>query len=138
MMLGSLFYNNITLADRAREPTEPEPKTIILVQNHTVTYTGKDYMNFATANISEYAYVSIFVAWSCDIGVTLYIEPSCLNITSGDSTNFDGKITLYNPSGIWGQTVLVGFTVGSPNLNFKIYREDSANVELTIVLYCYN
>ena len=120
-------------------PTQPEPKTIIVVQNHTITYTGANKISLAKADVSGYTYVSMFVTYYLSGGcshVGLWILPSCLNITEGMGTSFGRNIPLsqYN---YWKQKASTGFVAGAPEVGLGI-EIGSGSIELTIVLYCYN
>jgi hypothetical protein len=124
---------------------KPEPKTIIVFENYTVTSTGDDGKYIAFVNVEGYKYVSIFVAYyrpyTDSVGIECY--PSCLNITSGYSceppagTFHSAAITTGQNSTLWGYRCYTGFEVRAPYLGIKVYVHNDS-VELSIVLYLYN
>ena len=152
ILLGSLFYSNMVLSKEEKEPTPvkvknfpvtPEPKTIVVCQNLTLTAPWDYDHIFATANVEGYRYVSIFVAYYRPYFNDGYIlcQPSAQNITSGYE---GGQAGVFHTRSIWYQLTIewvhrssIGFEVGAPNLAFRIWLPTDS-IELTIVLYCYN
>jgi hypothetical protein len=122
-------------------PIQPTPKTIIVCQNYTVTYTSpqQSYWLPFMPDIEGYRFVSVFVAGckSGDNSAIVRCSASCMNITSSTSfcsLSIGGSI---NPSPYWENAVATNLEAGSSNMGFVVYI-NAGSVELTIVLYCYN
>ena len=120
-------------------PTEPEPKTIVVVQNYTATYVGENVINIAKADVSEYRYTSVFVAYyrPDTLSAYLWIIPSCLNITAEPGGSIAANIDLIGGGSYWKSNLWRGYSAGAPEVSFSLWIPDGS-VELTIVIYCYN
>jgi len=128
-----------TLGDPTRNvtvtnwPKEPEPKTIVAKQNQTMDIPPIT-VHLASVNVTGYRYVSVFVAYY-DIDAvdqSVILAPSCLGIgITLQSISLDGDYGYY-------ENVLKGYEVGAPTLEISLSSNAMAEIQLTIVLYCYN
>ena len=122
-------------------PSVPEPKIVVVCQNHTVTVSGGDTVHIADVNVTEYQFASIFVAYyriQVDDPIIL-CEQNCLGITSasdGEGGAYGRGLQL-STHGSWETRSSIGLEVGAPYLSISVLIPNGS-VELTIVAYCYN
>jgi len=124
-------------------PTLPEPQTIIVCQNYTLTESDTGRI-FANVHVEGYQYASIFVSYkglSWTEESYLYCFPSCLNIANGTADGIDysysRRFTLWQTP-FYQNLVSTNFQAGAPYLGFMCVVIGPVNIELTIIVYCYN
>lgn len=119
-------------------PTQPEPKTIVVCQNLTVT---PDNFSIPDVYVEGYRYGSIFVAYSRPYvdDAVLVCCPSCFNITGrtdGMNHVYCTELKLHGYTS-YGSVVSTNIALGAPYLHLSV-EMPSDSAELTIAIYCYN
>jgi len=111
-------------------PTEPEPKTIIVCENQTLT---SGFYLFGKTHVEGYKYISFFVQYyrPSDTVVKIYVCPSCLNISW---PAFDLLLNQYYD---WYTCAYTGRPIESPEICFEV-NVDKDSITFTLALYLYN
>jgi len=115
-------------------PTQPEPKTIIVCENYTLS--SCDVMLPFVADVEGYQYFSMFVAWyrPYENAATAYAQASISNMTGASSA---ASVNLTPSSSGWESDGHMHNVISAPNLRFRVVVPNDS-VEFTLVLYCYN
>jgi hypothetical protein len=113
---------------------ELKPETIVVADNITLTFPEATTDTFfASANVTGYRYVNVFISYYTDGIRVLRIWPSLLGIRVG----YTATVSMSSYLG-WFFTRLVAYEAGAPFIDFSVYSLGVGTLHITIALYCYN
>jgi hypothetical protein len=113
---------------------ELKPETIMVADNITLTFAENEKDTFfASANVTGYRYVSVFISYYTDGIRVVRIWPSLLGIR----VDYTATVSMASYPG-WFSTRLVAYEASAPLIDFSVYSISAGTVHITIALYCCN
>jgi hypothetical protein len=111
-------------------------KPIIFAVADNITLTFPENTNetfFASANVTGYRYVSVFVFYYTDGIRSLHIWPSLLGIR----VDYTGIVNMDSYPG-WFSARLAAYEANAPFIDFSVSSNNEGTLRITVYLYCYN
>ena len=111
-------------------------KPIIIAVADNITLTFPENTNetfFASANVTGYRYVSVFVSYYTDGIRSLHLWPSLLGI----QVDYTGTVNMDSYPG-WFSARLVAYEANAPFIDFSVSSNNEGTLYITVDLYCYN